>query len=295
MLLNRTAHRIGYIGPMHDWDNKKIETTNQFLDFIILHLNHNLNRKIQIFCVDTHHIDFEKINFSSIEEDSLEQEKIDIISNFISFNKSRLFFIISKGYFLGSILEEVVNGTKEILKRISSFLDLIGSSGPSILIRVGSAYGNRKETMGRFSGVVNSLPVEISSRLAVINDEKPSLFSVTDLLSGVFYATKIPICFRFLSHQFNDGGLTSKEAIFLSSSTWPSGTKPVFIHSEPESTNDFGLPTSPIPSDNLSFRIPTFNLETDIILDLKNKDLSCLKYMRENKSLKPIVINKLSE
>lgn len=295
MLLNRTAHRIGYLGSMKEWTGKKVETVNQFLDFLILHLNHNSNRRIQIFCVDVHEIDFSNIDFSNIEEESLEQEKIDIISNFISFNKSRLFFFLGKSYFLGSQIPEVVEETKTLLEKITSFLELVGSQEPSILVRVGSAYGNRKETLSRFCKGISSLPDSISSRLAVVNDEKPSLFSVTDLLSGVFYVTKTPICFRFLPHQFNDGGLTSREALFLSSSTWPVDVKPIFIHSEPESTDEFGSPTSPSPSEYLEFRIPTFNLEIDVILDLTGKDLSCLKYMKENKSLKPIIINKISD
>ena len=295
MLLNRTAHRIGYLGSMKEWTGKKVETVNQFLDFLILHLNHNVNRRIQVFCVDVQDINFSGIDFSGIEEDSLEQEKIDIISNFVSFNKSRLFFFLGKSYFLGSQIPEVVEETKTILEKISTFLELVGSQDPSILIRVGSAYGNRKETLSRFCKEISSLSDSISSRLAVVNDEKPSLFSVTDLLAGVFYVTKTPICFRFLPHQFNDGGLTSREALFLSSSTWPVGVKPIFIHAEPESTDEFGSPTSPSPSGYLEFRIPTFNLEIDVILDLTGKDLSCLKYMKENKSLKPIVINKISD
>ena len=117
----------------------------------------------------------------------------------------------------------------------------------------------------------------------------------TDLLSGVFYTTKTPICFRFLPHQFNNGGLTSREALFLSSSTWPVGVKPVFIHSEPEASDEFGVPSSPSPSDYLHYRIPTFNLETDIIVDCGERDLACVKYMLENKSLKPIIINKVPE
>ena len=63
MLLNRTAHRIGYLGSMNSWDDKKIETVNQFLDYLILHLNYNSNRKIQVFCVDVQEIDFENMNF----------------------------------------------------------------------------------------------------------------------------------------------------------------------------------------------------------------------------------------
>jgi UV DNA damage repair endonuclease len=295
MLLNRTAHRIGYLGSMKSWDQKKVDSLNHFLDYLILHLNHNSNRGIRVFCVDSQEINFEKIDFSKIEEDSLEQEKIDIISNFLSFSKSRLFFFIGKGYFLGSQIPEVVDQTKVVLDKISSFLDLVGSQEPSILIRVGSAYGNRKETLSRFCSQIQTLQESTSSRLVVVNDEKPSLFSVTDLLAGVFYTTKTPICFRFLPHQFNDGGLTSREALFLSSSTWPVGVKPIFIHSEADSVDPLGFPVSPIPSEHLGFRIPTFNLEIDVVLDSKGRDLSCIKYMQENKSLKPIVINRVPD
>jgi UV DNA damage repair endonuclease len=295
MLLNRTAHRIGYVGSMKSWEEKKIETLGKFLDFVILHINSNIHKGIHITCIDTLSIDFGDIDFSRIEEDSLEQEKIDIISNFLSFKESRIFFFLGKTHFLGSQLPEVVSETKEILKKISDFLELTGQKDPCILIRVGSAYGNRKETLSRFCSEVSSLPDEISSRLIVMNDEKPSLFSVTDLLSGVFYTTRTPICFRFLPHQFNNGGLTSREALFLSSSTWPAGIKPVFIHSEPESSDEFGVPSSPSPSEHLQHRIPTFNLETDIILDCGERDLACVKYMLENKSLKPMVINKIPE
>lgn len=295
MLLNRTAHRIGYVGSMKSWDGKKIETLGRFLDFIILHINYNLHRGIHITCVDVVNVDFSEVDFSRIEEDSLEQEKIDVILNFLSFKGSRIFFFLGKTHFLGSQLPEVVSEAKDILRKISEFLEMIGQKGPSILIRVGSAYGNRKETLDRFCSEVSSLSEEVSSRLVVMNDEKPSLFSVTDLLSGVFYMTKTPICFRFLPHQFNNGGLTSREALFLSSSTWPVGVKPVFIHSEPESIDEFGVPSSPSPSDYLHHRIPTFNLEIDIIVDCRERDLACLKYMLENKSLKPIIINKIPD
>lgn len=295
MLLNRTAHRIGYLGSRKSWNEKKVESLNQFLDFVIFHINYNIHNGIQAFCVDATDLNLDEMDFSRIEEDSLEQEKIDVISNFLSFNKSRIFFFLGKTHFLGSQIPEVVEETKTNLGKLAEFLELIGIQEPCILIRVGSAYGNRKETLSRFCSEVNSLPAKISSRLAVMNDEKPSLFSVTDLLSGVFYSTRIPICFRFLPHQFNDGGLTSREALFLSSSTWQEGTKPVFIYGEPETVDEFGAPTSPSTSPHLNFRIPTFNLETDILMDCKERDEACLKYMRENKSLKPIVINKIPD
>ena len=95
MLLNRTAHRIGYVGSMKSWNDKKIESLSRFLDFIILHINYNIHKGIHITCIDTLNVDFKEIDFSRMEEDSLEQEKIDIISNFLSFKESRIFFFSS--------------------------------------------------------------------------------------------------------------------------------------------------------------------------------------------------------
>jgi UV DNA damage repair endonuclease len=297
MILNRTAHRIGYLGSMKSWDvsKKEIWTLHAFLDFVIDHLKYNSENGIQMLCFDLLDMNLQEFDFSSIEEDSEEQNKIDLISNLVSAKKIRIFFFLGKGYFLGSQLPEIVQDTKKIILKVSDFLDCIGVQEPSILIRVGSAYGNRKETLVRFSEEVKSLPNYVSRKLAVMNDEKPSLFSVTDLLAGVYYSTKIPICFRFLPHQFNNGGLSSREALFLSASTWPNDIKPVFIHSEPQSVDEFGIPSSPSPSAFLSNRIPTFNLEIDIIVDSLDKDLSCIKYMKEIKSLKPIVINKIPD
>ena len=94
MLLNRTAHRIGYLGSRKSWNDKKIESLNQFLDFIIFHINFNTHNGIQAFCVDTIDLNLDQMDFSGIEEDSLEQEKIDVISNFLSFNK---YLIKTKG------------------------------------------------------------------------------------------------------------------------------------------------------------------------------------------------------
>lgn len=130
------------------------------------------------------------------------------------------------------------------------------------------------------------------SRLCVMNDDKPSLFSVTDLLSGVYYKTRIPICFRILPHQFNDGGLSIREALFLSCSTWGSEHKPIFIHSESSSVDEFGIPVDPKGSEYLKHRIPTFGLNLDVIIDSPAKEDACLKYRMDYKSLTPIIIGR---
>ena len=119
-----------------------------------------------------------------------------------------------------------------------------------------------------------------SEKLCVTNDEKPSLFSITDLLSGIYYESGIPLCFRSLPHQFNAGGLSIREALFLASSTWKSGERPFFIHGESSDIDAHGISLSPIPTNKLTRRIPTFGLDCDIIIDSPGRELTYIDYIK---------------
>lgn len=247
-------------------------------------------------------LDVNELNLSpSFFDDTIEEEnpniseKINEINSLINKNSLRICFFVGKDYFLGSQLEHVKNNTVSLLNILGSILDLLGVNYPSIIVRVGSAYGNRKVTMKSFCERISLLDKSASNKLCVTNDEKPSLFSITDLLSGIYYESGIPLCFRSLPHQFNDGGLSFREALFLSSSTWKSEHKPFFIHAESSEINEHGISLSPIPSSFLTRRIPTFGLDCDIIIDSPLGESAYIDYMKVHKSLPPVVINKISK
>jgi UV DNA damage endonuclease len=225
------------------------------------------------------------------EESSGTEQLISEINRIIILNSSKVFFYCSKEYFLASQIEDIKNKTILLLNSISSLFDVIGIDYPSIIIRVGSAYGNRKETMKSFCDRINDLDHSVVKKLTVTNDDKPSLFSVTDLLSGIYYKTNIPITFRFIGHVFNNGGLTARESIFLSNSTWK-GNSPIFIHSESKDIDTEGNFLSSLPSDFLNHRIPTFGLNMNILLEVNGREEACIKYSKEFLSLSPIIFPK---
>jgi len=202
-----------------------------------------------------------------------------------------IYFYIPKDYYLGSQSETVVTRTKTLFKILSHIADHF-SENSGIVCRIGSAYGNRKKTMASFIVEYKSLPDFVARRIVLTNDDRPSLFSVKDLLSDVCIENKIPIAFRSLSHYFNSGSLFYGDAIKLSFSTWPKGKIPLVIHSESKDFNDDGIPESRNPSDNLSYRIPTFGLNVCVAIDSGHKELSCFKYIADYRSLKPVVINR---
>jgi hypothetical protein len=170
-------------------------------------------------------------------------------------------------------------------------MEIISPQQGDILIRVGSAYGNRRNSINLFNSEIEKILPVAFNRLAVVNDEEASLFSVTDILAGIFFNNKIPIAFRTLSHLANNGGLSSREAFMLSYSTWGESRKPLFIHAEP--VNFLRKYKSPIQTkDILEHRIPSYNVEFDCLIQTFEGPKCCNHYRLNWKSLPPIVIPK---
>lgn len=289
MILGRNLNQIGYVNREASF---AVNDTYLFAQSVLELIKNNHENGVPVTCVEIPQ-NFTSLDFSDLEEGSNEAEVIWSTFQFIKSNGHRLFFFLPNYYFLGSQIKSVVDDSKSAITGLSTYLDQVGVKETSIILRIGSAYGARKGTMERFCKEVVSLGDAVVEKLSVCNDEKPSLFSVTDLLSGVFYSIGVPIVFRFLPHQFNSGGLSTREAYFLAVSTWVKGKVPIFIHSESIEVDENGVSLSPVPSDLLLHRIPTFGLEIDVVLDIPSGLQGCLSYLGNYISLRPMVINKV--
>jgi UV DNA damage repair endonuclease len=166
-------------------------------------------------------------------------------------------YIKGKKYLTSDSEEEMINAHAQIslcLEFIKSF-DIKDYQEMPIILHIGGAKGDRRGTMEDFCKKIELLlHADDIKRLAVVNDEKPSLFSVKDLLPGVFYRTKIPIVFRSTSYPTNQGNLTLNESLFLAASTWKRTINPIFIY----------LPGSTKLGDD---ETRPFGLELDIVFD----------------------------
>jgi hypothetical protein len=169
------------------------------------------------------------------------------------------FYIKSKKSVTSDFPEDVVIAVDEIKKCLEFSICLTDTPQESpVILHVGGAKGDRRSTMERFCNVLttNFTPEEIK-RISVINDDKPSLFSVKDLLPGVFYKLRCPIIFRSTSYPTNQGNLTLNESLFLAASTWDRTINPIFIYLPGEEAPDVSGETAP------------FGLQLDIIFDNK--------------------------
>lgn len=141
------------------------------------------------------------------------------------------FYIKSKHYVVSTDKNSKKLAKNEILK-VGKLIEEIdaGKFDIPLVCHIGGAKGNRRKSMLEFCKFFESVPWQIQKQICIVNDEKPSLFSVKDLLSVTYVEKKIPIVFRTSSHRTNQGGLTYKESFFLAASTWAERDNPIMFY-----------------------------------------------------------------
>lgn len=152
------------------------------------------------------------------------------------------FYIKSKNHIVSTDPDARKKAKKEITK-IGKFIEEIdaGRFDIPLICHIGGANGNRRKSMLDFCKFFDTLPWRIQKQIAIINDEKPSLFSVKDLLSVTYIEKKIPIIFRTGSHRTNQGGLTYKESLFLAASTWAERSNPIMFYCPTNQEETIGM------------------------------------------------------
>ena len=93
---------------------------------------------------------------------------------------------------------------------------------PAGAAQVGGVYGNKAKAMTRFARSYDRLSPACRARLTVENDDRPSSYSVADLMA-LHGMTGVPITFDFHHHRFCEGGQSQEEAFLTALATWPQG------------------------------------------------------------------------
>ena len=181
---------------------------------------------------------------------------------------------------LPSPTDSVVQNTINELTDHAEVFDLMGLSQTpynKINIHCNGVYGDKITAMDRFCKNFDRLPQSAQNRLTVENDDKASMYSVTDLMY-IHERIGIPIVFDYHHHKFCTGGLTEEEALKLAVSTW-GDIKPVVHYSESKSLHEENDKIKPqAHSDYISEYINTYGLDVDIMVEAKKKELTLAQY-----------------
>lgn len=183
---------------------------------------------------------------------------------------------------LASPKERVFENTKRDLEIHGEFFDMLGlprDHYAKINIHVGAAYNNKPVALDTFVRNFERLPVSVTSRLTVENDDRQSLYSTQELYDGVFTRTGIPIVFDYHHHMLHPGGQTEQEALETALSTWPQSIIPVVHYAESRSEEYNNPKIKPqAHSDYVVREFRDYGHCIDVMIEAKHKELALLRY-----------------
>jgi len=200
------------------------------------------------------------------------------LGDYIKANNLRVSFHPDQFVVLNSPDPGIVQRSIAELVYQGSMFDLMElDSTAKLQIHVGGLYGDRDLAISRFAAVHATLPEAVKVRLVVENDDR--LFSLRDCLR-LHELTAVPILFDNFHHECLNHGESMTDALHLAAGTWNLAHDgvPMMDYSSQAPGERKGKHTAEIVEDLFrDFLAQLQGLEMDIMLEIKNKEVSALQ------------------
>ena len=262
------------------------------LDDLIIMIKWNEKHKIKVFRLTSdlfpHKGNIKVPNYTY----QFAKEKLKKIGKLAKKYNQRLTFHPGQYNVVGTPHKNVFDATCRELKYHADVLDLIGTDKNSVIVvHGGGLYGDKKDTMERWCKNFKRLPKNVQERLVLENCER--IFNIEDCLQ-ISNCIGIPVVFDTHHH---DCYISSHEQIKLHNAsyyikdillTWSRrGIKPKFHVSEQARGKRLGAHSKYIEKlPDYLLEIPKkYNVDIDIMIEAKNKELA-IKKLYGNKEYK---------
>lgn len=201
---------------------------------------------------------------------------------------------------LNSPNKEVVIRTIRDLEYHCDILELLNTDSSSkIVLHIGGAYGDKTQAVNRFKNVYNDLSHRIKERLIIENDEK--IYNIKEVLE-IGEQLKIPVVFDNLHHKINPPSDIIKEDVYWierAAKTWKNkdGTQKIHFSTQDKDKKPGAHSRYISVSDFMDFfvtyknKFPNNKKDIDIMLEVKDKNLSAIKCNNLLKSYEPKTTN----
>lgn len=253
-----------------------IKANLEALDHMI---DYNIKNDIKLFRISSDVIPFGSAAVNTVNWWDVFAEELTAIGKKITSSCMRVSVHPGQYTVLNSNNEEVVIRAVEDLNYHTCFLDCLGlSPAHKVILHIGGAYGDKDLAMKRFEARYLGLSEQIKKRLVIENDDK--IYDIEEVLRlGI--KLKIPVIFDNLHHQINPPvtNLPEKEWIERCKSTWGASDGPQKIHySQQEAAKKAGAHSQTIHiKDFMAYFQMIDSGDIDIMLEVKDKNLSCVK------------------
>lgn len=289
--ISKTLSNITTSSTLTYSNYSKLDNKNEVLDKIIKSnlealneiLIYNKKNNIHFYRMSSNLIPLathDKVNFDYISDYKPLYKKV---ANTIKNTNIRVDFHPNQYCILNSVSKSVVKNSIEILEYHENLLREFELNNSIILLHVGSMAGGKKAATSRFINNFNKLPENIRQVIALENDDK--VYTIEDTL---YICEKLNIpCVLDYHHYLCNHEKDINDLLPRIFNTWKNNTVKMHFSSpksklkrEFRSHNDY--------IDISSFicfleKLKPYNIDIDIMLEAKEKDVALFKLVRELK------------
>lgn len=243
------------------------------------HITYNFERDIFVFRITSDLIPFgsSPLNNYPWEEDFAPMFKE--IAGLIKTYKIRISMHPGQYTILNSPHERVVEASIRDLTYHQKVLSLLGATAEhKMILHIGGIYGDKKAAVKRFIQQYRLLSPEIKAHLVIENDDH--FYDLKTVLE-ISYKTGAPVIFDVFHHKVLPSlpGVDTLTLLELVRATWQKQDGRMKIHySEPDLEKRGGAHSQTIAASSFMANfLPFINEEIDIMLEVKDKNLSAIK------------------
>ncbi len=237
----------------------------------------NIKNNIFFFRISSDIIPFASHKTNGIKWWNNFKDEFKDLGDFIKDNDIRVSMHPGQYTVLNSTKEEVVAKSILDLEYHCKFLDCLEVDYTNkITLHLGGVYGDKPAAIKRFISGFNRLSPSLKKRLVLENDDKS--YTIKDVLN-LCDILKTPAIFDNLHNKLNPSELSLDEILIRVSATWYLQDGPIKMHySEQDDNKKNGSHSKFVIVKNfIEYLTQLQNLTVDIMLEVKDKELSALK------------------
>jgi UV DNA damage endonuclease len=249
-------------------------------------LLHNVKNNIYMFRISSDIVPLGSHKINSFHWSSCYEEKLREIGAFAKINSMRLSMHPGQYTVINSPIEDIVIKSIKDLEYHCKFLDSLTIDYTNkIVLHIGGVYGDKTSAKLRFISNFQRLSDSLKKRLVIENDEKN--FSLDDVLE-ISNSINIPVIYDNLHNIcYGDNNYNINEIYKKVKATWKPEDGSMKVHySQQAEGKKRGAHSSTIFTKGfLNYYDEVKEFNPDIMLEVKDKDISAIKCIALQKEL----------
>ena len=241
-------------------------------------IKYNIKNNIHFFRITAKLIPL--MDISNIDLNTY-KDKFLYIGNLIKQNNIRVSTHIDQYCVLNSVNEIVVLNSIKILNNLKIVMDMFNIDY-NIIMHIGSKANGIKESIKRFKNNFNLLDKDLKEKILLENDDKSyNVYQTLKLCESI----NVPMCLDIHHHNCNKCSKNIENYLERIYKTYKN-TKPKMHFSTQKNKKEKRSHNEYINSEdfiNFIKLISKYNIDTDIMLEAKEKDLALIKLIMELK------------